>query len=107
MKRRGEGISLLTKLTFFIFSILFLNILSEETEKGVVTAKHSFQQPFLFGINSAIPYWEYGGSSVATENFVRLTPAVKSRVGWIWNLEPVEFKGKQHKIFFREIFLIF
>ena len=94
MKRRGEGISLLTKLTFFIFSILFLNILSEETEKGVVTAKHSFQQPFLFGINSAIPYWEYGGSSVATENFVRLTPAVKSRVGWIWNLEPVEFKGK-------------
>jgi hypothetical protein len=55
------------KLTFFIFSILFLTIFSEVTEKGVVSSKHSFQQPFLFGINSAIPHWEYGGSSVATE----------------------------------------
>jgi hypothetical protein len=56
-----------TRLTFFIFSILFFSILSEVTDKGVVSSKHTFQQPFLFGINSAIPHWEYGGSSVATE----------------------------------------
>jgi len=57
--------------------------------------KHSFKPPFLFGGQQSIPYWEYGGSSIATENYVRIVPNIKSRTGYIWNTEPVNMKKWQ------------
>jgi hypothetical protein len=49
--------------------------------------EHSFHAPFLFGATSTVQHWEYGGSAVATENFIRLVPAIRSRVGYMWNTE--------------------
>jgi len=76
------------KLTFYLLliTLIFLGNFSE-------VSKHSFQAPFLFGVSSNIPHWDYGGAAIATEHFLRLTPIVKSRVGYIWNLEPVEMSS--------------
>jgi hypothetical protein len=63
----------------------------QPASEGHQIAKHSFHSPFLFGATSTIPNWEYGGSAVATENFVRLVPAIRSRVGYIWNTEVIQF----------------
>jgi len=35
-------------------------------------------------------YWSYGGSTVLTKNFVRLTPSTQDRRGWLWNEYPLE-----------------
>ncbi|KAL9644953.1 hypothetical protein ABK040_004446 [Willaertia magna] len=57
-----------------------------------VMEKHSFQPPFLFGGQNSIPHWEYGGSTIATEKYIRIVPAIKSRTGYIWNTEPLQTK---------------
>lgn len=34
---------------------------------------------------SPVPYWQFGGDAVVTEDFVRLTGTEKSRKGYLWN----------------------
>ncbi len=38
-------------------------------------------------VRGNIPFWISGGSTVITEDYVRLTPAVNSRSGRIWNVK--------------------
>ena len=78
-------------LKFFVILILILILSQQEEERGYVVGKHTFQAPFLFGITSSIPFWEYGGATVATENFIRLVHALQSKTGWIWNTEVNKF----------------
>lgn len=35
-------------------------------------------------------YWNFGGSTVLTKKFVRLTPSTQDRKGWLWNEYPIE-----------------
>eukprot|EP01100_Stratorugosa_tubuloviscum_P001454 TRINITY_DN1322_c3_g1_i1.p1 TRINITY_DN1322_c3_g1~~TRINITY_DN1322_c3_g1_i1.p1 ORF type:complete len:595 (-),score=244.82 TRINITY_DN1322_c3_g1_i1:42-1757(-) len=42
---------------------------------------HSLQRPF----NSINPTWISGGSTLVTEEFIRLTPPSQSKIGWLWN----------------------
>lgn len=46
-----------------------------------IESHHSLQRPF----DVSMPYWKYGGSTVATESFIRLTPDRASRSGWLFN----------------------
>ena len=46
-----------------------------------IEAHHSLQRPF----DVSLPYWKYGGSTVATESLIRLTPNSQSRAGWLFN----------------------
>eukprot|EP00818_Percolomonas_sp_WS_P001147 CAMPEP_0117451556 /NCGR_PEP_ID=MMETSP0759-20121206/9074_1 /TAXON_ID=63605 /ORGANISM="Percolomonas cosmopolitus, Strain WS" /LENGTH=526 /DNA_ID=CAMNT_0005244171 /DNA_START=40 /DNA_END=1617 /DNA_ORIENTATION=+ len=82
-------------ITLCTFSFFFhisngMPVQDHNLQRGPILKAHTFQPPYLFGMSSSIPHFEYGGSAVATENFVRLVPAVKSRVGWMWNLDPLE-----------------
>jgi len=52
--------------------------------------KHSFRAPFYLGRGGTLPFWEFGGSTVVSEDRVRLTPALQSRVGWVWNTVPAD-----------------
>jgi len=58
-------------------------------ERGTMEHLHSIVPPFLFGVTTTLPHWEFGGSTISTENYLRLTPNIKSRVGWLWNIEPI------------------
>ena len=76
---------LLLTLCFFLFYL----VLSDETVQPGSSASHhlpieshhSLHHPF----DVSLPYWKYGGSTVATESFIRLTPNIQSRSGWIFN----------------------
>eukprot|EP01084_Bolivina_argentea_P088416 159630_1 len=46
-----------------------------------IETHHSLHHPF----DVSMPYWKYGGSTVCTESFIRLTPNAQSRQGWIFN----------------------
>eukprot|EP01097_Dermamoeba_algensis_P004350 TRINITY_DN2861_c0_g1_i1.p1 TRINITY_DN2861_c0_g1~~TRINITY_DN2861_c0_g1_i1.p1 ORF type:complete len:501 (-),score=152.21 TRINITY_DN2861_c0_g1_i1:202-1704(-) len=50
--------------------------------------EHSFKQPFYFVNSGSLPFWSFGGSTVATDKFVRLTPNFPSRAGWAFNVAP-------------------
>jgi len=56
--------------------------------------RFSFSGPFLQGTSGSInDHWTLGGAAVITDSFVRLTPAIKDRRGWIWSKSPVDFKS--------------
>merc|ERR1719384_885252 len=46
-----------------------------------IETHHSLHHPF----DVSMPYWKYGGSTVCTESFIRLTPNAQSRRGWLFN----------------------
>jgi len=45
---------------------------------------YTFKAPFYL-VRGSIPFWKFEGDTVVTDDFVRLTPAEKSRKGAIWN----------------------
>ena len=48
--------------------------------------KHSFCAPKLtLGKDNRIPFWKYGGDSIATQDSLRIVPSIRSRQGYIWN----------------------
>eukprot|EP01006_Ploeotia_vitrea_P053097 TRINITY_DN67753_c9_g4_i2.p1 TRINITY_DN67753_c9_g4~~TRINITY_DN67753_c9_g4_i2.p1 ORF type:complete len:454 (+),score=251.40 TRINITY_DN67753_c9_g4_i2:18-1379(+) len=51
-----------------------------------VEVHHSLHRP----LDSSQVYWNFGGATVMTKNFIRLTPATANRKGWLWNDYPIE-----------------
>lgn len=46
--------------------------------------KYSFKGPYLIDSKGRIPFWTFGGSSIPSEESVRVCPSIKSRKGWVW-----------------------
>jgi len=51
-----------------------------------VERHHSVQPP----LGSSQVYWNFGGSTVVTNNKIRLTPSSQDKRGWLWNEYPLE-----------------
>lgn len=67
-----------------------------------IMGQHSFQPPYLMNYGTgAIPNWEYGGSTLATETYIRLVPAIQSRTGYMYNTQPVQTDNWQVDIKFQ------
>ncbi len=47
--------------------------------------QHSLHPP----LDHSQVYWNFGGSSVLTKKFIRMTPATQGVKGWIWNEYPL------------------
>lgn len=50
--------------------------------------EHSLLKPYQ-GSGMSIPYWDFLGLTIVTNNYVRLTADLQSRTGAIWNTVPV------------------
>uniref|UniRef100_A0A7S1V6Y2 L-type lectin-like domain-containing protein n=1 Tax=Sexangularia sp. CB-2014 TaxID=1486929 RepID=A0A7S1V6Y2_9EUKA len=61
-----------------LFSLAF-------TQDGTFQYQNSFKNPFFLVRGTELPYWSYGGSTVISEDTVRLTPAANGKAGWMWN----------------------
>lgn len=51
--------------------------------------EHSLVAPYQ-GAGMDIPYWEFGGTSVVTSSYIRLTPDRQSKQGNLWNTVPFQ-----------------
>lgn len=40
---------------------------------------------YFIGSGMTIPYWDFMGSTMVTNNYIRLTPDLQSKQGAIWN----------------------
>eukprot|EP01090_Pellita_catalonica_P004953 TRINITY_DN1476_c0_g2_i1.p1 TRINITY_DN1476_c0_g2~~TRINITY_DN1476_c0_g2_i1.p1 ORF type:complete len:533 (+),score=88.92 TRINITY_DN1476_c0_g2_i1:300-1898(+) len=52
--------------------------------------KHSFKSPFYLGKGGTMPFWEFGGGAIISDDYVRLTPVYQGRFGWLWNTVDME-----------------
>jgi mannose-binding lectin 1 len=47
--------------------------------------KLSFKGPHLAFKDGTVPFWAFGGSAIASDDQVRVTPSIRSQKGWIWS----------------------
>ncbi|XP_074649418.1 protein ERGIC-53-like [Tubulanus polymorphus] len=63
--------------------------------------KYSFKGPSLVSKEGSIPFWEHGGSAIASDESVRITPSLRSKRGFVWSKQKVNFEHWQIDIKFR------
>jgi lectin, mannose-binding 1 len=80
--------------------------LTPEQQKRAVTTvinHHSFSPPLLqhyYG-DGEIPHWMMSGTTVVTDNYVRLTADQQSQTGHLWNTDPLDMDAFEVTFGFR------
>ncbi|CAE1244903.1 LMAN2 [Acanthosepion pharaonis] len=83
-------------LLIFVFS----TVLGEWNTKDYLKREHSLVKPYQSsGMN--IPMWDIIGSTMVTNNYIRLTSDHQSKSGGIWNSQPVLVKNWELHVQFR------
>jgi len=72
--------------------------LSDDTAPPI--REHTFSRPFQ-GAGFGLPYWDFLGSTMVTDNHVRLTANRQSQQGAIWNKMPVSSRNWELQVQFR------
>jgi len=62
--------------------------------------QHSFSKPFQ-GSGFGLPHWDFLGSTMVTDSYVRLTSNKQSQSGAIWNRIPVTARNWELQVQFR------
>lgn len=88
-------------LLVFVFCLLIcLNINAEWNTKDYMKREHSLIKPFQ-GAGMSIPYWDFMGSTIVTNNYVRLTPDLQSKQGALWNSVPCSVRNWELQVHFK------
>jgi len=57
--------------------------------RGYFKREHSLIKPYQ-GSGMTVPYWDFTGTTMVTNQYIRLTPNQQSRLGGLWNSVPVK-----------------
>jgi len=63
--------------------------------------KYSFKPPYLAQKDGTVPFFEYSGNAIASEESVRITPSLRSQKGMIWTRSPTNFDSWEAELQFR------
>nr|XP_004611574.1 unnamed protein product [Sorex araneus] len=63
--------------------------------------EHSLIKPYQGVGSSAMPLWDFQGSTMLTSQYVRLTPDERSKEGSIWNRQPCFLKDWEMHVHFK------
>jgi len=63
--------------------------------------KFSFKPPYLAQKDGSVPFFEYAGNAIASEESVRITPSLRSQKGMIWSKELTNFDWWEVELTFR------
>jgi len=63
--------------------------------------KYSFKPPYLAQKDGSVPFFEYSGNAIASEESVRITPSLRSQKGMIWSREATNFDWWEVELTFR------
>ncbi|XP_034948654.1 vesicular integral-membrane protein VIP36 [Chelonus insularis] len=88
-------------------SVVILGILevvgaesAEWNTRDFMKREHSLIRPYQ-GMGMTIPYWDFTGSTIVTENYIRLTPDLQSQQGAIWNTVPCNVRNWELQVNFK------
>jgi len=105
---RLTGISLksfsvnMTILSYFLATFLIVCTVAEDNwDVGdYYKREHSLTKPYQ-GSGWQVHNWDFYGSTIVSNDFVRLTADVKSQIGAIWNSVPVSMRNWEVQIQFK------
>ncbi|XP_028414980.1 VIP36-like protein [Dendronephthya gigantea] len=75
-------------LVIFFTNISFIYGIELASSNGYVRREHSLTKPFQAG-TIGLQFWDFGGSTLITNNYIRLTEDHQSQKGYLWNSLPV------------------
>ncbi|XP_046741583.1 vesicular integral-membrane protein VIP36 isoform X1 [Diprion similis] len=93
-------------MTFPWCYVFITGLLLFETSKGewntrdYLKREHSLIQPYQ-ATGMTIPYWDFGGVTIVTNNYIRLTPDVQSTQGSLWNSVPCYVRNWELQVQFK------
>ncbi|XP_071441797.1 vesicular integral-membrane protein VIP36 isoform X1 [Hetaerina americana] len=87
-------------LTYILFLLSSSHISAEWNTKDYMKREHSLIKPYQ-GSGMSIPYWDFMGSTMVTNNYVRLTPDLQSKQGALWNSLPCHVRNWELQVHFR------
>ncbi|XP_064630591.1 vesicular integral-membrane protein VIP36-like isoform X2 [Lineus longissimus] len=89
---------------FSILCVLFISnfrvILGEWNTRDYMKREHSLIKPYQ-GSGLNIPLWDFSGSTMVTNSFVRLTPDRQSKQGGLWNSMPCHVRDWELHVHFK------
>ncbi|XP_023724588.1 vesicular integral-membrane protein VIP36 [Cryptotermes secundus] len=85
---------------FLCLLLLFLQTKAEWNTKDYMKREHSLIKPYQ-GAGMTIPYWDFMGSTMVTNNYVRLTPDSQSKQGQLWNSVPCSVRNWELQVHFK------
>ncbi|KAK3095638.1 hypothetical protein FSP39_017016 [Pinctada imbricata] len=80
--------------------LLFCCVLAEWNTQDYLKREHTLVKPYS-GSGLAVPQWDFVGTTMVTNNFVRLTSDHQSRQGAIWNTQPCMIKNWELHVQFK------
>ncbi|XP_032680107.1 vesicular integral-membrane protein VIP36 isoform X1 [Odontomachus brunneus] len=84
--------------------LLIIGVLStwaaEWNTKDYMKREHSLIRPYQ-GTGVMIPYWDFMGSTMVTNNYIRLTPDLQSKQGALWNSIPCHVRNWELQVQFK------
>jgi len=63
--------------------------------------KYTFKPPYLAQKDGSVPFFEYSGNAIASEEMVRITPSLRSQKGMMWTKEITNFDWWEVELTFR------
>ncbi|XP_006824512.1 protein ERGIC-53-like [Saccoglossus kowalevskii] len=63
--------------------------------------KFSFKGPHMAQKDGSVPFFEFGGSALASEDQIRVTPSLRSKRGYVWTKNVVPFPHWEVELIFR------
>ncbi|CAB3369477.1 Hypothetical predicted protein [Cloeon dipterum] len=82
------------------FLLCALQISAEWNTKDYMKREHSLIKPYQAS-SMSIPNWDFMGSTMVTNNYIRLTPDLQSKEGAIWNTIPCNVKNWELHVHFK------
>lgn len=86
------------------FLILIASVIqlacAEWSTKDYMKREHSLIRPYQ-GSGMTIPYWDFMGSTMVTNNYIRLTADQQSKQGAIWNSVPCNVRNWELQVHFK------
>ncbi|KAI4462129.1 vesicular mannose-binding lectin [Holotrichia oblita] len=75
-------------------------VVAQWNTKDFLKREHSLIKPYQ-STGMTIPFWDFAGSTMVTNNYIRITPDVQSKVGSLWNTVPVNVKHWDLQVHFK------
>lgn len=89
-----------TSIILSLLLLFFLQIRAEWNTKDYMKREHCLIKPYQ-GSGMTIPYWDFMGSTMVTNNYVRLTPDSQSKQGALWNSVPCSVRNWELQVHFK------
>lgn len=83
-----------------LYCLLLFVAASQWNTKDYLKREHSLMKPYQ-GSGIAIPFWDFTGSTMVTNSYIRLTADLQSRNGALWNNVPCFVRNWELQVQFK------